>query len=169
MKRTLVVSASYEPLRFVCEREVISLLHRGVVEVVSEWSNEKFVPIWNHNLPAVIRLKKWYARPFRLPRFRRRIVFCRDSWQCQYCGVRLERPDATIDHIVPISRGGQSNWINCVTACKPCNRRKGSLPLEKCGMKLLKPAGYPNVTHFWDVKHNSSLEWHDDWKNFIRK
>lgn len=169
MKRTLVVSASCEPLRFVGEREVISLLHRGVVEVVSTWSGETFVPRWSSYLPSIIRLKKWHARPFKLPRFRRRIVFCRDGWRCQYCGINLERLEATIDHVVPVSRGGESNWKNCVTACKPCNRKKGNTSLEKSGMRLLKPVEYPNVTHFWDIKHNTALEWHPDWKMFISK
>ena len=41
---------------------------------------------------------------------------------------------ATIDHVKPLSRGGDTSWENCVTCCVPCNRRKADkLPME-CGL-----------------------------------
>lgn len=44
--------------------------------------------------------------------------------RCFYCG--LARGEITVDHFVPLSRGG-SNWItNIVPACRPCNSRKGA-------------------------------------------
>ena len=56
-------------------------------------------------------------------------VFTRDSFICCYCGghgVRLEA-----DHVVPVSKGGPSTLENLVTACKPCNRKKGVKSLEE--------------------------------------
>ena len=40
---------------------------------------------------------------------------------CHYCGGRFMAEDLTMDHIVPISRGGKSNRGNLVPACKKCN------------------------------------------------
>lgn len=46
--------------------------------------------------------------------------------RCAYCHVELDRNSATIDHAIPISRGG-TNWpSNLVPACLRCNIRKGN-------------------------------------------
>ena len=58
----------------------------------------------------------------------RRALFARDGYSCQYCGASSR---LTMDHVVPRSRGGRSNWDNVVTSCAPCNSRKGDhLPGE---------------------------------------
>lgn len=56
----------------------------------------------------------------------------RDCGQrCVYCAVRLERHTATLDHVVPLARGGAHESGNLVAACAPCNRLKGdTLPAE---------------------------------------
>ena len=49
-------------------------------------------------------------------------MFARDGWACQYCGARQ---NLTVDHVIPRSKGGSSDWTNIVASCAPCNRRKG--------------------------------------------
>lgn len=50
---------------------------------------------------------------------------------CHYCGSSVPPKELTLDHIVPITRGGRSTKGNCVPACKECNnRKKDLLPLE---------------------------------------
>jgi 5-methylcytosine-specific restriction endonuclease McrA len=50
---------------------------------------------------------------------------------CHYCGRQFSPKELTLDHIVPITRGGRSTKGNCVPACKECNsRKKDLLPLE---------------------------------------
>jgi 5-methylcytosine-specific restriction endonuclease McrA len=50
---------------------------------------------------------------------------------CHYCRREVGRTDVTMDHIVPVSRGGRSRKGNVVPACKMCNNRKKSLlPIE---------------------------------------
>jgi len=50
---------------------------------------------------------------------------------CHYCGARVAPQELTLDHVVPLVRGGQSTRGNCVPACKECNSRKQSLlPVE---------------------------------------
>lgn len=46
---------------------------------------------------------------------------------CHYCGVRVPPAELTLDHLVPLVRGGRSTKGNCVPACKACNSRKQSL------------------------------------------
>ncbi len=51
--------------------------------------------------------------------------------RCHYCGVAVAAKSMTMDHIVPISRGGKSTKGNVVPACKECNNRKKQLlPME---------------------------------------
>ncbi len=47
---------------------------------------------------------------------------------CAYCGKRCSPREATVDRVLPLSRGSRSSWGNTVTACFACNQRKaGSL------------------------------------------
>ncbi|HUV78269.1 MAG TPA: HNH endonuclease [Desulfobacterales bacterium] len=50
---------------------------------------------------------------------------------CHYCGCLAPPKELTMDHIVPISRGGRTTKGNVVTACKECNNsKKQLLPIE---------------------------------------
>lgn len=53
------------------------------------------------------------------------------SGKCYYCGGSFKPSELTMDHKIPISRGGMSEKINIVPACKECNnRKKYMLPVE---------------------------------------
>ena len=64
-------------------------------------------------------------------------LFARDRHVCAYCGRRSDADELTREHIVPVSRGGVDAWMNCITACKPCNGRKGNRLPEEARMALL--------------------------------
>ncbi len=50
---------------------------------------------------------------------------------CHYCGQSVTPKDLTLDHVVPLARGGRSTKGNCVPACKDCNnQKKDLLPME---------------------------------------
>ncbi len=50
---------------------------------------------------------------------------------CHYCGMKVAPKELTLDHLVPVSRGGKSTKTNCVAACKSCNnKKKNLLPME---------------------------------------
>lgn len=77
-------------------------------------------------------------RQIRLERAKARALRKQGWWQnkiakglCHYCGRTFAPKDLTLDHIVPLIRGGLSTKGNCVPACKECNnRKKDLLPLE---------------------------------------
>ncbi len=51
--------------------------------------------------------------------------------KCYFCGTQFKPKDLTMDHIVPIIRGGKSTKGNVVPACKECNnKKKHMLPIE---------------------------------------
>lgn len=50
---------------------------------------------------------------------------------CHWCGGRFEPSDLSMDHIVPVIRGGKSGKGNVVPCCKECNnKKKHMLPIE---------------------------------------
>lgn len=50
---------------------------------------------------------------------------------CHYCGGNFPPEELTMDHLVPVSRGGKASRNNVVPACKECNsRKKYLLPIE---------------------------------------
>lgn len=50
---------------------------------------------------------------------------------CHYCGTVVKPLDLTMDHVIPVSRGGKSTKANVVPACKDCNNKKRILlPME---------------------------------------
>jgi 5-methylcytosine-specific restriction endonuclease McrA len=64
-------------------------------------------------------------------------LFVRDRHVCAYCGGHFHFDELTREHIRPVSRGGADTWMNCITACRGCNGRKGSRLPEEAHMSLL--------------------------------
>jgi 5-methylcytosine-specific restriction endonuclease McrA len=64
-------------------------------------------------------------------------LFVRDRHLCAYCGQRFVFDHLTREHIVPTSRGGHDTWMNCITACRACNGRKGNRLPEEARMSLM--------------------------------
>ena len=50
---------------------------------------------------------------------------------CYYCGTKVAHKELTMDHLVPLARGGRSTKDNLVPSCKDCNTKKRKfLPME---------------------------------------
>jgi hypothetical protein len=71
------------------------------------------------------------------PTVDRRKLFRRDRYTCAYCGGIFAEADLQAEHIVPLSRGGPTQWMNLVTACADCNGEKRNRTPEEAGMPLL--------------------------------
>ena len=63
-------------------------------------------------------------------------LFARDRGVCAYCGRHFHTDELTREHIVPTSRGGEDSWMNCITACRPCNGLKGNRLPQELGLSL---------------------------------
>lgn len=44
---------------------------------------------------------------------------------CYHCEQKFKPAELTMDHLIPIARGGKSDKKNCVPSCKDCNTKKG--------------------------------------------
>lgn len=52
------------------------------------------------------------------------------DWHCQLCGKILDESTATVDHIVPVSKGGTNDIENLQPLCLKCNAKKGNRPMS---------------------------------------
>ena len=78
--------------------------------------------------PETIRKEKEKARALRKTQWWQRQI---NKGVCFYCGKKVPPQELTMDHVVPLIRGGKSTKGNVVPCCKSCNnRKKYLLPLE---------------------------------------
>jgi 5-methylcytosine-specific restriction endonuclease McrA len=145
--RVLVLNASFEPLNVCSVRRAVVLILKEKAEMLEQGERRLRAESVTLPHPVVIRLITYV----RVPRDRakrritRRAVFARDSWKCQYCGTTSH---LTVDHVIPRSRGGPSDWENIVTSCAPCNRRKGNRTPVETGMHPHRKPKAPGPTVF---------------------
>lgn len=137
-----VLSKDYEPLTFCKVEKAIALLYLKKAEAVKNTERVIRSVSASFQVPAVIRLLHKTVRRFFSPvRYSRKNVLIRDKFTCQYCG---SNHDLTIDHVLPLSRGGGSNWENVVAACRVCNGRKGNRTPKEAGMVLSREPRKPH-------------------------
>ena len=137
---------------------------------VSSWEDAKILskdiirtPNINVPIPRVIVLKDYKGFVAKNPKCNRRNLYLRDESTCQYCGKHGEYKDFEIEHIVPQSRGGRTEWTNVVLSCTKCNQKKSNRTPEEAGMKLIKKPFKPKWSEIKEktcnkIKFNS---WHD--------
>jgi 5-methylcytosine-specific restriction endonuclease McrA len=93
--------------------------------------------------PTVLVLTRYGRVPKKRPGFNLRGIWERDGGQCQYTGRRLKPSEGNIDHVLPRSRGGATNWENCVLADKAINSKKANRLPQEAGLKLLRAPVQP--------------------------
>jgi 5-methylcytosine-specific restriction endonuclease McrA len=155
----LVLNQGYEPLNLCRTRRAIVLVFRGKAEVLENGRGELHSINQFFQIPSVIRLVYMVKRPHHKRKLTRFEVFNRDQYACQYCGRRIR--ELTLDHVIPRGRGGEHTWENVVSACIPCNRRKGGHAPHEVGMRLLHQPHSPHSNGFYIPCYylNSHREW----------
>lgn len=138
-KPVLVLNASYEPINVCAARRALVLILKGVASAEEVRPAAIHSTTWTMRLPSVIRLTEYRRIPIQTRSLSRKNILMRDRYTCQYCLRVLPSAELTLDHVVPRSRAGASNWENLVTCCNPCNNRKGNRTPDEAGMKLVRP------------------------------
>lgn len=163
----LVLNRSFYPVHVTTVRRAFCLLYSGIAKVVDAQYNLFDFKSWTEislslsddvigtvdrliKVPRVIIILTFDRFPKRGVRFNRYNIFTRDRNTCQYCGEHFPRGELSLDHVVPISRGGRTTWSNVICSCVECNKRKGGRLPEEAGMKLrkkpVKPAWNPEFS-----------------------
>lgn len=161
----LVLNQNYEPLNVCNLRRALVLVIDGKAEVLEEHGSTVASPTRVFHSPSVIRLICLIRRPRPRVKLTRREVFIRDNFTCQYCG--RQAGDLTIDHIVPRHRGGGHTWENLVSACKPCNHRKGGKSLHEARMTLRTTPKEPNAGVYYTIERRVESGIFEAWEKFL--
>jgi len=132
----LVLNATYEPINVTAARRAVVLVLKGVA--TTEEENGSFVHSTRMaiRIPSVIRLTHFRRIPYQTRALSRKNILLRDRYTCQFCGRVLPAGELTLDHVVPRSRGGHTDWDNLVACCHSCNNQKGDRLPEEVGLKL---------------------------------
>lgn len=96
-------------------------------------------------IPKVIILAKFNEVPRKRPKFTTKNLWDRDEGRCQYTGKKLTPNEGNIDHVIPKSRGGKTDWSNCVLTHKEINAKKGDRTPSEAGLKLIRPIKVPKT------------------------
>ena len=152
MQGCVILNGDYSYLNTVSWQKAIKLLYKGKATVLRYTdkvirAGQEFI-----KLPAVMKLIKLVRTIFRthVP-FSKRNVMIRDGFVCKYCG---SNSDLTIDHVIPVSRGGKTTFENCVTACKPCNMKKTNKMPTEAQMFIKKSPSAPTISEFTRLRAN---------------
>jgi 5-methylcytosine-specific restriction protein A len=77
---------------------------------------------------------------------------------CYHCEQKIPAAELTMDHLIPIARGGFSNKKNCVPSCKDCNTKKGYKTRAEMAMEEIKS---PSPVENLDDSSDSDSEFDD--------
>ena len=148
----VLLNADYTYLNIVDWKRAVCLMVKNKVQVLSY--SERIVRGAEGlvmKVPAVIKLIKFIRAIYRARvHFNKRNVLVRDRFICMYCGKKSR--NLTVDHIIPKSRGGKSDFDNCVACCKPCNNKKGRHLPSEVRMYLKKKPTQPTISEFLRIK-----------------
>ena len=168
MEQTLLLNASFEPLKVVHWQKAVTLLCQGKVEVISVYDRDVRSVSITFKLPSVIRLLRYVRikHRFGYVPFSRANIYARDDHTCQYCGQTLPMSDLTFDHVVPVAHGGRKDWENIVTCCVSCNRRKGGRTPAGAGLRLdrlpRRPESVPALRITIGLRHAP-----ESWRDYL--
>jgi 5-methylcytosine-specific restriction endonuclease McrA len=152
MNQCVLLNADYSFLNVVNWKRSMCLISKGKVHVLR--NSERLIRTAEGlavKVPAVMRLIKLIRTLYinRVP-FSKKNVLIRDGLKCAYCGGKKRK--LTIDHIIPKSRRGKTDFENCVSCCKSCNNKKGSKTPSEAKMYLKVKAFQPTIAEFLRLK-----------------
>lgn len=170
MSDTLLLNADFNPisilpLSVVSWQHAVKLYFLDRVDILESYPDRL---IHSERLtmavPSVCMTKEYFNFKKHV-KFSRSNVFLRDLYTCAYCDETFSPSNLTLDHVIPRSAGGKTVWENSITACKPCNYKKGS--------KLWKPKRMPFKPDYFSLiatwKNRPFHVPHQSWYKYLGK
>lgn len=187
MAECLVLNKSFYAIQVIDPLRAISLLWQGHAEAVDEnyqtydfmdWHDfSKLVedhpagfmhsPTWTVAIPEVIRLTRMEKLPPGKVKFTRKNIYDHFKNTCSYCGGQPGIKELDMDHVIPRSKGGKTNWDNIVLSCKDCNRYKADRTPKEAGMKLLRKPSRPRWQGVQKMTFRAPFKLKKSWKTFL--
>jgi 5-methylcytosine-specific restriction endonuclease McrA len=120
----------------------------------------------NIKVPKIIVLCKYNQVPKKRPKFSMKGIWARDGGKCAYTGVKVNSKTGNVDHIIPRSRGGKTDWKNCVLTHRDINAMKANRTPEEANLKLLKEPTEPKYLPLTSyIKNRYKIE---EWNIFLQ-
>src|SRR6266850_4030938 len=105
MESTLLLNASFEPLKIIGWQRAITLLFAGKVEVIEEYSKEVHSVTFSVKLPSILRLLKYVkVKKTRMVKFSRANIYARDKYTCQYCNTTFRSEELNFDNVINVTQ-----------------------------------------------------------------
>lgn len=102
--------------------------HLKQLDLLAGEDGEYLIPRWEkHQRPDYDALRNEWRN---MCKSISKIIFKRDGYKCQYCGSNKQ---LTVDHIIPLSKGGTNEIDNLITSCRYCNSKKHDKTPEEMG------------------------------------
>lgn len=151
----VVLNGDFTYLSTVSWKRAINLVLADKVRVLKNSDMVVNCTQRSFKVPAVVALIKIVRKVYKnkVP-FSKKNVLVRDRYTCIYCGDQSW--GLTIDHVIPRSRGGKTDFDNCVACCKNCNTKKGNQTPREVGMYLKKRPFQPTIAEFMRLKLRDS-------------
>jgi len=147
----ILLNADYSPLGLISLKKALKLISKGKVEVVK--ATDKIINTVKKRfvVPLVLRLIKLVRLLYgkRVPFSKRNLSILYNN-TCAYCGKR--GGDMTIDHIIPKSRGGKTDFSNVVLSCMKCNKIKGNGLPHEANMTFKYRVVTPTINEFFQIQ-----------------
>jgi 5-methylcytosine-specific restriction endonuclease McrA len=187
--RTLALNKSFIPIRVINKFEAICKVYMDNATAITfendnyielnftEWAERSKKNVWPEDqefvnsptmriaVPRTIRYSHYDKIPKTTLRLSRKAIYNRDNHICYICGEEFNDKHLSIDHIIPISRGGKNTWENLITCCVKCNWKKGDKFLHELGWKPLFTAHKPAVSNIQRLKLEFGRDF-EEWKFF---
>jgi len=183
----LVLNRNWQAIGVKTPAETIGMLMTDTATALNIEDNDVMIPVrwkdWvnlpitdndlvintvskSFKIPKVIVLCKFDKVPKKRPAFSSKNIWVREKGKCAYTGKRLKPDEGNIDHLIPKSRGGKTDWTNCVLAHKDVNAKKANKTPEEAGLKLLiKPEAPKELPVYFFIKNRYNIR---EWNYFLK-
>jgi hypothetical protein len=161
MEKVLVLNYDYTPVNITNITRALKLVIKEKAEIVKEgtamFRSEKVT----FKAPSIIRLLNYVKIKFFKVVLTKKNILIRDNFKCVYCD---SNKNLTLDHLIPKSKGGKNDWLNLVTCCDSCNKKKGDKSPEESKMTLLRKPFKPSYYTFLKSYLEKSFS---DWDSYL--
>jgi 5-methylcytosine-specific restriction endonuclease McrA len=188
--RILCLNKNWVPIRTASIYSVIGKMYCGLADGIffegenfyplnfENWLEKSLYDVWPKNqrfiqsvkqrvaVPSVVMYVKYGGVPKVTLKLTRKAIYERDHYICYICGKEFSESKLTLDHVIPISRGGQNSWNNLATCCQQCNWDKGDHLLSELNIRPHYIPQKPLVSNISRLKA-SITEYKEEWKYFI--
>lgn len=162
-KTTLVLNAFWQPIGEKTAAEALCRLYSGAFSaldispgeeeqpnmVIMNWEQWEKLAVKSEDIyilstkgrikiPHVIISKNYKKIHFKQPKLTFDAIIKRDKQICQYSGRKIDASEISIDHVIPLSKGGKNTWDNLVCCDKKINNKKSNKTPKEAGLSLIR-------------------------------